>query len=129
MKTDLPLFLLVLLATSASPAVAATAGKSGDDDVLVARGGRTTAVVVVAPNAGKFEKRAADDLVKYVGLMSGARPRLASERAEIDAALKGKEPVLIVGSEALRIDPTLARAVKGVLKKDPHLRTDGGLGA
>ncbi|MBW3541449.1 MAG: DUF4838 domain-containing protein [Planctomycetes bacterium] len=106
-------------------AVAATAGKSGDDNLILASGGETDAVVVVSPQSGEYEKRAAADLAKYVELLCGARPRIANEPATVEAALKGSQPVLIVGREALRINAGLESSLNAVLKKKPHLRTDG----
>jgi hypothetical protein len=103
------------------------AGTSGPDDLVIADGGRTAAVVVVAPGpAGRsWEYRAAADLVKYIEMMSGAKPELADTRAKIEAALKGEGPVLLVGSEALRArGGPLQRALATVAKKKPLIRAD-----
>jgi hypothetical protein len=90
----------------------------------VVEAGKTKAVVVVDAKAGAWEKRAAADLVKYVGMMSGAKPALADTDAAADAALKTDAPLLIVGAAALKADPTLAQALAKVGKKEPVLRGD-----
>jgi hypothetical protein len=112
---------------------------------VVAANGQTTAVVVVSPEAGlplttdkagvttrgtapagkhNDEWRAANDLVKYIEMMTGARPQLATTREEIDAALKGKAPVLIVGEEALAAKPKWASRVRAAAKAKPILGAD-----
>ena len=64
-------------------------------------------------------------MVKYIGLMCGGQPTIASTLNAIDAAMAGKTPVLVVGREALKARPELRDRLGAVLKKDPHLRTDG----
>ena len=98
---------------------------SAAEDLVISTGGRTDAVVVVSPDAGDFERRAADDLAKYIGMMSGDQPAVASSEATISAAMEGTRPLLLVGQQALELKPVLNDAVNAVLKKDPHLRTDG----
>ena len=113
--------LFSALAAPASP----VAGKSGSHDLVIADAGRTEAVVVVAPEAKGWERRAAEDLVNYIGLMTGVRPALATNREAIDAALKGKTPVLLVGSEALKARrQPLEKSLNAVVKKNPVLRAD-----
>ncbi len=104
---------------------AAIAGKSGEQNLIVAAGGKCQATIVVSPAAGKHEKQAAGDLAKYIQLMCGAKPAVADTAAAIKAALTGQNPVLVVGQEALKAQPKLRNAINGVLKKNPHLRTDG----
>ena len=91
--------------------------------LLIADAGQTNAVIIVAPDAGRWEKQAADDLAKYIGLMSGATPRVISD-ANAGATL-GSAPVFIVGSEAVKARPALKVRLQAVLKKDPFLRADG----
>src|SRR4051794_27582376 len=79
---------------------------------------KSRVVVVVLPDAGKWEKKAADDLVYYIGRMTGAKPTVAAADPKTDA------PVLFVGAAALQADPTLAQALVKVAKKDPVLRAD-----
>jgi hypothetical protein len=95
------------------------------DDLRIASGGKTEAIVAVSPEAKKnAERSAAEDLVKYIGLMSGAAPKIVSDRESIDAALKGAGPVFLVGQEALRADPTLSTRLQAAAKKNPVLRAD-----
>ena len=108
-----------------SMCIAATAGRANDDDLIIARDGGSDAVVVVSPAAGTHERQAADDLVKYIGLMCGGQPKIADKPNAIGAALAGKTPVLVVGQEALSARPKLRSRLSAVIEKDPHLRTDG----
>jgi len=111
-------FAFVLLLATFPPTLFA------QDALIVAAGGKTKAVVIVDPKAGKWEKAAAADLVKYIEMMSGAKPALADTEAAATAALKTDAPLLIVGSAALKADPTLAQALAKVAKKEPVLRAD-----
>ena len=104
---------------------AATAGRSSSKDLVVASDGRVQAVVLVAPDAGVNEALAAKDLVKYVGMMCGEVPKLIDTEPEIKGAMAGKGAKLVLGELALSAKPTLRSSLKGVLKKKPHLRTDG----
>jgi hypothetical protein len=92
----------------------------GQEPLRVVEDGKTRAVVVVDAKAGTWEKRAAEDLVKYIERMSGAKPQLANSAAPGTA----DAPHIIVGSAALKADPTLAGALARVAKKDPVLRAD-----
>ena len=123
MATSRLALLAHLLCASAS--IAATAGKPSGDDLTIAADGNTSAVIVVSPGADPQEKLAASDLAQYIGLMSGAKPRIANTRQAIADALSSMKPVLIVGEQALKMQPELRAALGAVLKKTPHLRSDG----
>ena len=97
---------------------------SAQDVLKVTDDGKTTAVVVVDAKAGRWEKQAAADLVKYIEVMSGAKPTLADTGAAAAAALKTDAPLILVGSAALAAAPTLRQALAKVAKKDPVLRAD-----
>src|SRR5688572_7864756 len=87
---------MTLLALSLkAPASAQVAGTSGADDLVVVQNGATQATVVVADNAGTWEKQAATDLAKYIGLMSGATPPV------VNAVPGANTPVFIVGQASL----------------------------
>ncbi len=103
------LALVGLLACSAAPA---------QDVLKVVDDGKTKAVVVVDAKAGVWEKRAAADLVKYIERMTGVKPALAEA-----APAAADAPLLIVGSAALKADPTLTAALAKV-GKEPVLRRD-----
>ena len=125
-------------------AVAAT-GVAAEPELVVAAKGKTEAVVIVSPQAGLPESKGPDggavrgldasgtrnhewlaavDLVKYIDMMTGAKPRLVATREAIDAALKGKSPVLLVGAEALRVKPDLAQRIRSAAKPNPLLVAD-----
>src|SRR5687767_10534884 len=99
--------VLLFVAALAGDARGQVAGTSGADDLVVVDGGRTEAVVAVAADAGEWEKKAAADLVHFVGLMSGAKPTLADSAETVAAALAGKVPVFVVGRAALAAEPSL----------------------
>ncbi len=134
----------VVLSLAALAAVPRMAG-AAERECIIASNGRTEAVVVVSPEAGLPETKGKDgavtrgadksgtrndewlaacDLVKYIHLMTGARPRLAATREEIDAALKGRTPVLLVGEEALKAKPDLAKRIRAAAKQKPILGSD-----
>jgi Domain of unknown function (DUF4838) len=114
-----------MVAIATAECIAATAGKPDGDALVIAAGGQTTAVIIVSPDAEIHERQAADDLAKYIELMCGARPGVANTQQAIHAALAGKQPLLVVGQEALKAKPELGVAIDAVLKKNPYLRTDG----
>jgi len=117
----------------------ATAGEPTRNELIIARDGATEAVIVVSPEAKmgdqlsirpvhgstECERFAAEDLARCIELMTGARPAIADSPEAIRAALGQKEkPVLLVGSEALKADAGLAKALGKVAKEDPILRAD-----
>jgi len=112
---------MVLMAFSANAQVA---GISGANNLIISNAGKTSAVIVVSPQAGPSEKLAADDLAKYIGLMTGTTPAIANTRETIDAALKGTAPVLLVGQEALAAKPALAAKINAAAKPNPKLGAD-----
>jgi hypothetical protein len=133
------------MTVAAGTLMLAVGGRAATPDLLVADKGATKAVVVVSPEAGLPETKgpdgapargldkagvrnhewlAAADLVKYIELMTGAKPRLAFTRAEIDAALQSAGPVILVGEEALKAKPALADRIRGAAKKNPILTAD-----
>jgi len=102
-------------------------GKIMAEDLIIAKDGKTEAIVVVSPDAEsqhKGEWLAAADLVKYIEMMTGAKPKLAGVREEIDAALKSSSPVFILGGEALKANPKFAQKIRGAAKKNPVLIAD-----
>ena len=116
--------LLWCLATG-SPCLAATAGQADGRELVIVAGGKTEAVVIVSPQAGRWERRAAADLAKYIELISGGKPAVADTRQSIDAAVQSQAPLLVVGQEVFRVQPDLRPELEAVLKKRPLLRTDG----
>jgi len=125
--------------------VLAARARAAERELFIARNGTTEAVVVVSPLAGLPETKgkdgamirgldatgtrncewlAATDLVKYIGLMTGAKPRLAATPKEIDAALKSPATVFLVGEQALTANPAFAARIRARAKQNPVLRAD-----
>jgi hypothetical protein len=101
-----------------------TEAKKTADEMIVADQEKTEAIIVAAPGAGPCETQAARDLAKYIELLSGARPVLATNAEAIAAALKGKAPALVVGEEALKAEPALRKSLAKAAKPNPVLRAD-----
>ncbi|MHB0935334.1 MAG: DUF4838 domain-containing protein [Armatimonadota bacterium] len=118
------LLLSLLLVAGAASLAAEQVGFSADKGLVVVSNGKTDAIVAVSPAAKGLEQAAAADLVKYIGLMSGAAPALANTKEAIDAALKSKAPVLLVGELALQTEPGLRRELAKAAKAKPMLRAD-----
>jgi len=91
-------------------------GETQAEDLVIARRGQTEATVVVSANAGTWEKKAAEDLVHFIELMTGSRPKLA--------ATVGTGPTIFVGSAALAAEPKLQAALAKVAKTNPLIRAD-----
>jgi len=117
--------VVALFVADMSVCIAATAGQPSGDELTIATDGRTQAVVVVSPTAKARERRAADDLAKYIRLMCGAEPAIADTRPAIDTAMRGKSPLLVLGQESLAADSKLRDALRAVVKKNPHLQSEG----
>lgn len=92
--------------------------------LTIVSNGITETTVMVSPRAGTWEKRAGDDLVNYIELMTGARVRLANTNESIEAALSSKGPQLIVGQVAHQVDPSLHKLIDEVVNPNPVLRAD-----
>ncbi len=99
-------------------------GKGSMPELVIADQAKTSAVIVVAEKAGPNEQLAAEDLAKYIAMMSGATPTIVNTSETIAGALKGKQPIILIGLEALKADKSLVDAlkkpvvVKGVLRSD-----------
>ncbi len=114
--------ILIHLALAAT---AVSAHATWAEDLTIAEGGTSRAVIAVSPQAGTYERMAAEDLAKYVEIMSGAKLALADSAVSIQRVLREPTPVFIVGRLALEYQPDLQAKIDQVLKKNPHLRTDG----
>ena len=108
----------------AAPARAAVAGKSGAANLRIAADGRSAATVAVAADAGVWERRAARDLVDYIGRMSGAAPKLADSPESLAGAAGADAPLVLVGRVALETLPELRGLLAKTAKTDPILRAD-----
>ncbi len=119
-------------------AESAIAGKAGGDELVVASNGKCDAIIVVSPKAQrkgndllrdpsptKFERFAAEDLARCIGLMTGAKPKIADTPQAISSALKeNRRPVLIVGSEVFKVDSSIKQLLRKAAKKKPILRAE-----
>jgi len=125
MKKLQMVFIGVILLLSSLMAIAGeTAGKDSGDTLMIAKNGKSDAIIVVSPKAGKEEGLAAQDLAKYIQLMSGATVEIASTSEKIAKALKSKHPLFVIGSEALKVDPSLKNALKKAVTRKKILRSD-----
>ncbi len=109
----------------ATPSFSATAGAPSANDLVIAKDQRSDAVIVRTPGAGPYERLAAEDLVKYIEMMTGVKLPIAETPNAIEAALSSRRPLVIVGEQALQAKPDLRATLASVVKKAPYLRTDG----
>jgi len=121
MKKQMTCLVCVGVAILANAIIA----RAASNELVIAANGKAKAVIVVSPQAEGHEKQAADDLAKYIGLMCGATPNIASSQETVAATMSGEGPVLVVGQEALKAKPELRGVLNRVLKRKPHLRIDG----
>jgi len=106
---------------SAGALLGGGAPAAGAGELLVASRGEAIAGVVVRPQSGEGERAAAEDLVRYVELMTGARlPLFGPEELRAGAG----RSLIVVGQAALDAEPSLAGRLSAVAKKDPLLRAD-----
>jgi hypothetical protein len=99
-------------------------GETQKMDVVVAQNGKTEAVILIDPKEGK-DRLAAEDLSKYIGIMTGAHPKIIEKKEEIDKSLKIKDkPLFIIGSLALSENPELSKRLERVKKTKIILRAD-----
>src|SRR4051812_47799458 len=85
---------------------------SPDADLIIAENGSTRPTIVVRAGAGTWEQKAAADLQKYIGLMTGVEPPLST------IVPGGNDPVLLVGESALVAEPGLRPALQRRQKRD-----------
>jgi hypothetical protein len=126
LRTVLALIALQILTAGAAPAEGVViAGRSTGQRLLIAEAGQVHAKIVVAPATGPEERKGAEDLAHYIGLMTGAAPAIVSREAAIEEALIRGGPLIIVGEMALALAPELRERLARVVKPAPTLRTDG----
>ena len=109
----------------ATQCLSATAGSPAASELVIAKDRASDAVIVRAPGAGPHERLAAEDLAKYIEMMTGAKLPIADTSEAVAAALASRRPLLIVGEQALLAKPDLRASLAAVIKKHPYLRTDG----
>jgi hypothetical protein len=124
-KTVVALAFAVVAVTMATPACCATAGSPASNALLIVDRGKSDAVIVLSPQAGRFERQAAEDLAKYIKAMAGASVAISSASDVSDAGFASGRPLLIIGQAALAAKPILKRELAAVLEQKPLLRADG----
>ena len=100
------------------------AGARRDKELTLADKGVAQCRVVVRAEAGDWETRAAEDLVRYIEKMSGAEVPVVSHPQEIEWALNSEETLILVGQVALDLNRGLADRLEGLRKENAVLRAD-----
>ena len=98
-------------------ATAKLAGSPSPSNLVIAERGVVPAVIVVAADAGTWESRAAADLRKYIGIMTGTEPALSHSVPRSGAAI-------IVGRAAVAMDRETAASLRRTVKKNPIIQAD-----
>ena len=124
-RTSVALTLAVVAMLSAIPALCATAGPPASNPLLIVDRGKSDALIVLSPEAGRFEREAAEDLAKYIKAMTGASVPISSTSDVSDAAFASGRPLLLIGQAAFAAKPALKRKLAEVLEQKPLLRADG----
>jgi len=119
------LILLLASVCCGLHADAAPATGSRQDALIISKFGKTDAVIILAPNAGRYERQGAYDLAHYIGMMTGAAPSIVETPGDIESALDGERPLLVLGREAFEAKPQLRVILDEKLKKHPYIRADG----
>src|SRR5208337_3432339 len=124
----LRLLALAFFAASASliatPAPGAIAGTESVSPLFIVKDGKSGVVIIRSPQAGPSEQHAAEDLAKYINLMTGVSVPIVSA-ADAKTMLSSARPAIWVGRAALDANPRLAERLQATLKKKPILRADG----
>ena len=84
---------------------------------LARNGVSQAAILLLADAAGPWERRAAEDLARYIEIMTGAALPIVGRLAQ-------GAPAIIVGKAALEADPLLEPALARVKKPKPVVRAD-----
>jgi Domain of unknown function (DUF4838) len=114
-----------IVETATTPGACATAGVPGSHSLLIADRGKGDAIIVLSPQAARWERQAAEDLVKYIKATTGVSLPIADSSAAINAAIATGHPLLMIGQTALAAKPELKNRLAAVLKPKPLLHSDG----
>ncbi len=101
-----------------------TLGKAGVDDLVVVDRGKSSALVVLSPRASAKERLAAQDLVEAVEKMSGVKLAIADTEPAVKAALSERGPLIVIGEQALALEPSLRKRLAAVVKPNAILAAD-----
>jgi hypothetical protein len=110
-------YLLKIAAWGSATAAGARTSPTKSGPSLILNDGEACAPIVVSANAGTWERRAADDLAKYMGLITGRRPQVLHQ-------LPIGAPAIVVGSAALAADPALEQILAAGMKPNPVTQSD-----
>jgi hypothetical protein len=124
-RTSAALTLAVVAILTATPALCATAGPPASNPLLIVDRGKSDAVIVLSPQAGRFERQAAEDLAKYIKAIAGASIPISITGDLSDPAFASGRPLLVIGQAAFAAKPSLKSKLAGVLEQKPLLRADG----
>ena len=92
-------------------------GSKAEDLLVIASEGVSRAPIVVRDAAGPWEQRAADDLARYIALMTGGAPQRLTSPPE-------GMPAIIVGDAAVQSQPDVASKLRGAAKSNPVVQAD-----
>jgi hypothetical protein len=93
--------------------------------LVLVNGSKSTAAIVLSPAAGRYERQAAEDLEKYIELMTGVALPITRTQEAVQGALSSQRPLILVGQAALNAKPELNKKLASALKKNTHFRADG----
>lgn len=110
--------LLCCLTACPQAACAQLVGRHGAQDLAIVRAGQGVAVIVVSPAAGAWEKRAGSDLQKYIGMMTGATPKM------VEVLPAPNETAIVIGTAARAANPRLSATLAATAKKRPLVQGD-----
>jgi hypothetical protein len=108
---------LVILLVPHEEAQAKLVDNSQTAELVIAEPGTSRMVIIVAADAGPWEKRAAVDLAKYIGLMTGANLPIVNWASY-------QRPGILIGKAAIMADPQTRSALQRVAKNDPVVQAD-----
>jgi len=108
---------LVILLVPHEEAQAKLVDNSQTAELVIAEPGTSRMVIIVAADAGPWEIRAAVDLAKYIGLMTGAHLPIVNWASD-------QRPGILIGKAAVMADPQTRSALQRVAKNDPVVQAD-----
>jgi hypothetical protein len=110
--------VLALLLLLSAPAHAQMMGAATNGPLQVVSKTGSAAVIVVSAEAGTWERRAAEDLRKYIKRMTGVEPALLSGKPPRSGA------AILVGRVAIEEEPSLAGSLNAAAKPNPIVQAD-----
>ena len=84
---------------------------------LILNDGKKSAAILLSSRAGAWERRAADDLARCMGLMTGLRPEIVQQ-------LPVGVPAIVVGTAAIAANPSFKKILAFAEKPHPVAQSD-----